>query len=101
DGGFSRCDHEHKKYENLAADLMTLARECDKSQVDRVQHDFYREEQRDDVSFDKKTEHADQEEDRAEDQKPVQRDHSSFFANTIAPIKAIRINRDVASKGST
>ena len=53
-GGFRGRNDQHKENENLAADLSMLAGERHERQVHRVQHDFHRQQQGDDVAFQKK-----------------------------------------------
>jgi hypothetical protein len=84
----------------LSADLPVLSRKGDESQVHGIQHDFYRQQQRNDVPLQKKPENTNQEKNCTENQVPADRNHRSFFANTTAPIKAISINNEVTSNGS-
>src|SRR5262249_10760738 len=100
DRGFSGRDNQHKENENLTADLSMLAGKGDEGQIDGVQHDFHRQEQGNDVPLQEKSQHADEEQDRSNDEKPGSWNHRSFFAKTTAPTSAISISSDVTSNGN-
>jgi hypothetical protein len=57
----SGCDHQHEKHKDLSADLSVVAGERNKREVDGVKHDLHRQQQRDDVSLQKETQHSKQE----------------------------------------
>src|SRR5262245_48715637 len=96
---FRRSDHENKENESLAADLTMLAGERNEGKIHCVQHDLDRQQQRDDIPLDEKTQHSDQKQNSADDEIPTDWDHRSFFAKTTAPNRAISISNDVTSKG--
>src|SRR5439155_8465618 len=100
DGGLRSGDNEYKEHKDLPADLTVLGGERHKREVDRIEHDFDRQQQSDNVAFGEETQHADQKQDCAEDQVPSHRNHKSFLAKTTAPMRAIKISSDVASNGN-
>ncbi len=99
-GGFRCRNDKHKENKYLAADQSVLAGKRHERQVHGVQHDFHRQQQRDDVAFEKEAQHSDEEQYGGQNEIPVQWNHRSFLANTTAPINAININSDVSSNGS-
>src|SRR4026207_1623240 len=99
DGRFSRGHNQHEEHKNLTVDLTIAAGERDEGQVHRVEHDFHREEQGNDVPLDEEAQHSQKEQPGAEKEIPVQGNHRSFFAKTTAPMSAIRMSSDVSSKG--
>src|SRR5687767_3714898 len=99
DGCFRCRNNQYKEDKYLPADLAVAAGKGDKRQVDGIQHDFHRQQQRDDVSLQEESQHSQKEQGCAEDEIPVEWNHKSFFAKTTAPISAISIKSDVSSKG--
>src|SRR5215469_11526886 len=69
-GGFGGSDDHHKKDEDLSGDLVPHMREGDEGEVDRVEHQFDRHEDGDDIALDEKTGDADGKEHGGEDQIP-------------------------------
>src|SRR5215470_10837140 len=76
-----------------------LAGERNEGKIYCVQHDFDRQQQRDDIPLDEKPQHSDQKQNGADDEVPTDWDHRSFFAKTTAPNRAISISSDVSSNG--
>src|SRR5438874_2322049 len=88
DGGFGGGDGHHEKDEKESVDLMELAGVGDEGEVHRVHHQLDAHEDGDAVAPRQHAADADGEEDGAEDQEPVRRDHvvSSFFATPVRPL---------------
>src|SRR5262249_16049354 len=113
-GGFGRRNHHDKEHEDVAAEgndvraacqpgrmRVPVVREGHKTQVHGVQHQLNRHKDGDDVALEQKAEHAQREENRAQDEVPRQGNQQiSFFPSTTAPIMPIRISTEVASNGS-
>src|SRR5688500_3502034 len=101
DRRFSRGHGHHEERDDLAVDVAAISSEGDERQVHRIEHDFDREQDRDQVAAQEDAGRADREQDRRDDQVVTERDHESVpsrRASTTAPTIATRIKIDVASK---
>src|SRR5215467_13902390 len=101
-------DRQGKKHEDLSVDVVKILRECDEVDVRRVQHEFHRQQNDDDVASDQHADKSGQKYDGAEGQIVGQGNHGcdvasaprSFLASTIAPIMATRRSNDATSNGN-
>src|SRR3989454_293967 len=104
-GRFRRRHHDHKQNKHLAIELAESLAEGDKRQIHSVQHQLDGHENRDDVALEDKRNDAQPEQDGAEDQVVVRRDHPQLLfsrcASTSAPRIATRIRNEVSSNGYT
>src|SRR6185437_15568232 len=75
DGGLRGGDDHDKEDEDLPFDAMPHVREGDEGQVDGVEHQLNRHEDRDDVALDEEGANADREQDRCEDEVVSDRNH--------------------------
>src|SRR5687767_9061077 len=100
DRGFGGRHRHHEEGDDLAVDIAAKAPEGDERQVHRVQHDFNRQQDGDQVLAQEHAGRADRKENRRDDQVMTERDHDngpSLRASTTAPTMATRIRIDVAS----
>src|SRR6478736_2347582 len=89
DRGFSRRDGHHEERDDLAVDRALLPPEGDKGEVDGVQHDFNRHQQRDQVAAQEHAGRADREQQPGQHQVVADRHQSSLFRDsTTAPTSA-------------
>src|SRR4051812_49406441 len=100
DGGFGGGHGHHEKDDDLPIGRPQRAPEGDKRQVHGVQHDFDRQEDRDQVAPQEHARRADRKQNRRQHQVLVEGDHQrwpSLRARTTAPSIATRIRIDVTS----
>src|SRR5688500_9277913 len=102
DRGFGRRHRDHEERDDLAGDVAVVAPERDEAQVDGVQHDLDREQDRDHVLPQEHAGAADGEQQRRHNQVVAERDHESPSrrASTTAPTMATRIRIEVASNAN-
>src|SRR6202041_2150573 len=101
---FRRRDHNYEKHKHQAVQLIVRAGKSDERQVHRVEHQFNRHKQGNDVALEHKSHNAQPEQNRAQHQIIGNRNDvhwSSLLASTSAPRIAIKIKIEVASKGKT
>src|SRR5262249_30648952 len=115
DRGFRGRDRHHEEHDDLPFGRAERPAKRDKRQIDGVQHDFDRQEDRDEIPPKEDAGRADREEDRRKHEVVVQRRHHrpsepvavwrpgrrvSRRAKSTAPTMATRISTDVTSKGN-
>src|SRR5438132_10727956 len=104
-------NRHHERYEHLSAQRVPLSGECNKRKVHAIEHQLNRHEDTDNVPLDQKADDSAAKQDSAQHEIVGNRNHqcpfpvccvsaSGFPASTTAPMIAIRINREVTSKGS-
>src|SRR5262245_23465252 len=104
DGGLRRGDGHHEKDEDQSVELMKLPGVGDESQVHRVHHQLNGHEDGDAVLAGQHAADADGEQDGAQDQEPVRRDHDCVALRPLrikAPTMAASSRMETASKGKT
>src|SRR5688572_22889690 len=102
DRGFRRGHGHHEEGDDLAIDLAQLATEGDKRQVDGVQHDLDRQQQRDQIAPQEHAGRADREQQARQHQVVANRHgHQSLLrASTTAPTIDTMIRIDVTSNAN-
>src|SRR6476619_632259 len=106
DRGLARRYSNDKYREHLAGQIGQAARERDQVEVDGVQHELDRHENRQEVPPDEHAQKSDREQEERNDEVVVDGDvHQSTFSaerfpRTTAPIMATRRNTEATSKGS-
>src|SRR5215467_11154433 len=68
-------DRQGKKHKDLSVDVVKILRECDEVDVRRIQHEFHRQQNDDDVTSDQHADKSGQKYDGAEGQIVGQRKH--------------------------
>src|SRR5579872_4045621 len=102
DRGFSSRDGHDEEHDDLAVRGAERAAERDERQVDGVQHDLDRQQDRDQVAPHEHAGRPDGEQDGRQNQVVIQRHHQrvSRLASTTAPTIATRIRIDVTSNAN-
>src|SRR2546423_7650507 len=102
DGRFRRRHRHHEEHDDLAVRRAERPAERDERQVDGIQHDLDRQENRDQVAPHEHAGRADGEENRREHEVVIERHHHgcSRRAITTAPTIATRMSTDVTSNAN-
>src|SRR5688572_27313119 len=101
--GLGSGHRHHEEGDDLAVDVAGIAPERHERQVHGVQHDLYRQQDRDQVAAQEHACRANREEHRRDDQVMTEGNHWSLpsrLARTTAPTIATRISTDVASNAN-